>query len=241
MEGMSGNEMSQNATEIEVELRKLAAALPEAEKKEEELIRPELLQAWQGFRLSRWRLGKALAQYQKLYKQSKQNKGEIKRFELVLRALGCERSQGYRYLNGYRQASKVRESVRRLAEARGIDLAEAKHNRLASQLQERQAEGHPDSGLSDSELLDKSIRAVKIAKEATAPTITKENGPVPVPVPAMKRGNPSVRKAELIAEYRKRYVSQVEADKVIDAIIVAALEAQLGKLPPVVMTEQEAA
>jgi hypothetical protein len=237
---VNSGQKSQFATKADVELRELAAALPEAEQKEEEQLRPELIKAWQGFRVSRWALGKALMGYQALYKKAKQNKGEIKRFDLVLRALGCERSQGYRYLSGYRQASKVSESIRLLAEARSIDLAEAKHARLASQIQERQSEGHPDRELSDVELLDKSIKAVKLAKETAAPTIAKENGPVPVP-PVKQPVNPSVRKAELIAEYRTRYSNQVEADRVIDALIVAALEAQLSKLPPVVMTAQEAA
>jgi hypothetical protein len=219
--------------QVETDLVGLAESLSSEDRAKEAEIRPRLLKAWAGFKLSRFECGKALDEYRALYKAEKRVKGELTRFDQVLEALGCGRAQGYRLIASYVQAMRVPDAIRLIAEVRGIDLGEGKNAGLVRQLIQRKIGDE-----SVEQFLDRCIRAAEVARGSKAPTVKKESGPIPVP--ASKR-NPADRKAELIALYRSHYVSEAEADRVIDDIIVAALEAQLSRLPGAIVTVSEAA
>jgi hypothetical protein len=218
--------------QVETDLVGLAKSLSSEDRAKEAEIRPRLLKAWSGFKLSRFECGKALDEYRALYKAEKRVKGELTRFDQVLNALGCGRAQGYRLIASYVQAMRVPDAIRLIAEARGIDLGEGKNAGLVRQLIQRKIGDE-----SEDAFLDRCIRAAKVAAGSKAPTVIKETGPIPVPTSKMKFAD---RKAELIAVYRSRFVDEAEADAMIDSIIVAALEAQLSKLPGVPATSEAA-
>jgi uncharacterized cupredoxin-like copper-binding protein len=221
MESIENKGMSEASDKI----GKIAESLDSEGQVKEAGLRPGLIAAWCGYRVSRFDCGMALCGYRALYKEAKANQGSLTRFDQVLAALGCERSKGYMMIKNYSQAIKIPVSIRALANERGIDLGETRHAGLV-----RQLIGKVQGEDSEDQFLDRCIRAAKVAAGSKAPTVIKETGPIPVPASKMKFAD---RKAELIAVYRSRFVDEAEADAMIDSIIVAALEAQLSKLPGV--------
>ena len=170
-------------------------------------------------------VGERLAGYERVFKENKRDKGSTKNFRIVLAALGIAKSKAYRCLTAHK-VSRI-DGMLEASEARGIDLTEQRWSKLANRvLRERGRAG--GELLPADELLAFSESQIEAERKAgESPTVQKATGPIPA-----KSGEPQVnhakRKEELIEQFRKAYPE--DADRRIDAIIVAALEAQVGKL-----------
>ena len=215
-------------------LDELALGLTQVGQDREREAREPLLKTLAGFkgaereyRIRATALGEALTFYAEVYKEHKLAGGPIRNFRGVLMALGVSKSDGYRCLTAYKVATIPGMTEAALAE--GIDLSLQKHSKLANRVL---TESAVQIDMGPAELLKYCRDAIERERKAgEAPTIAKATGPLPDRRSASGKPDYAAQVKSLKDQFKSRFADENEAEDAINQIVIAALTAQLAKLP----------
>ena len=216
------------------QIDKLVKSLSPELQDEERRLREPLLKALgaldvaeQQVKVRAAHVGELLDAYEQIFKKNKANKGSITNFRAVLSALGVSKTRAYVCKTAYR-ICKI-EGMLQAADDAKINLLETRQNKLCNRILHESTRDH---GMSPEALLKYCQDAIERERKAgEAPTVTKAKGELPVRSGRATGTNYDAQIEVLKDEYRRRYVDENEADVAVKQIIIAALTAQLAKLP----------